>query len=713
MASMPWNKHSIAYRLTFVVILFSSLIACFSTALQLYLDYRRDIEGIDTFFNIIPETSTRPLEESVWILDELQVNLQLEGLINREYIVYAAVRMDGLVAWASGTPSPADSVTRVYPLRHLVRERVEEIGQLEVTASYAGIHQRLAQRFAVLLASNAVKTFLVSGFIFFCFQKYLTRHLTNLARCAENVDLKNRRFAPMRLERSVSRQPDELDRLVSSLNFLCMSGHKALADLETQGERLRLFLDATEEVVLGVDSKGRCTFINRAGQEQFGAAGANGFIGRDILTLFAAGGPEAAHTQALGGLIRATVAEGKAMHADEMPLELPDGSSLSVSLRAYPVFEDEQCTGAVVFYADISRQQQLEQEKLLFTKMIRQAPALILVTDSEGVIEYVNASFEQVMECDGAELRGKRAFDCLPGLDLAEQATQVMECIGKDEPWTGRLTRLTPQGRTITLTASVFPILDGTGRRTHVVAMGRDRTREQQLVEQLHHAQKMEAVGKLAASIAHEFGNPLLGISFALRDVQQRVRQDDEAAALLQLASEECDRMRKLIRDLRQFNRPSTGRKTVFDLNRLLEDILTLHRNFFNERRIVLERSYAGQALQVHAVEDQIRQVFINLIINAADAMAEHGGTLNLATAGEGDRVMACVEDSGPGIAPEQLGKIFEPFYTTKAVVEGSGLGLSVSYGIVRAHGGRIEVRSEPGRTVFRVSLPAAEEDAA
>ncbi|MCL2458987.1 MAG: PAS domain-containing protein [Desulfobulbus sp.] len=710
---MPWKKHSIAHRLTLVVILFSSLIACFSTALQLYLDYRRDVEELDAFFNDISETSIRLLEESVWILDDLQVNLQLEGLIKHEDVVYAAVQMDGQVAWAKGTPVRVDSVIRVYPLHHEVHDHVEEIGQLQVTASYEGIHQRLVYRFIVLLVTNAAKTFLVVGFILFCFQKYLTRHLRDLARYTENINLddrRNRQFMPMRLDRPASTYPDELDQVVSSLNFLCASGHKALVDVENQRERLRLFLDATEEVVLGVDTDGQCTFINRAGLEQFPATEASGIIGRDILTLLAVGEPPPPHAQGLRELIRTTISAGTAMIADEMLLSLPDGSQMLVNLRAYPVFEGGQCTGAVIFYVDIRRQQQLELEKRLSTKVIRQAPALILVANSEYMIEYVNASFEQVMECDEAELRGKNTLDYLSGLNFSEPPEQLLACIDRGESWTGRITRSTPQGRTINLDVWFFPILNSAGRRTHVVAMGRDRTREQQLVEQLHHTQKMEAMGQLAASIAHEFGNPLLGISFALRDVQQRFSEDAEAVALLQLAGTECDRMRKLIRDLRQFNRPSTGKKTVFDIHRLLEDTLVLYRRFLDERHIVLVRSYAGQALYVNAVEDQIRQVFINLIINAADAMKEHGGVLTLSTACEGDRVVTCVEDSGSGIAPHHLDKIFEPFFSIKEAVEGSGLGLSVSYGIVQAHGGRIEVRSEPGQTVFQVSLPAAEE---
>lgn len=702
------KKNSIAYRLTFLVILFSTTVAILSTALQLYLDYRRDVQGIYAFFESIQESSIRPLEESVWILDDLQINLQLEGILKRENVVYAAVEMDGEMTWDKGEHVVSNSLFHVFPLHHQVRGKPEQIGRLHVIASLDGIQQRLVQRIVVLLVSNAVKTFVVAGFILFLFQKSLTQHLVRLANYVQDIDLKQGQPEPFLLDRPSSRHADELDQVTDAINFLCESGHQALIDMQSQEQRLRLFLDATEEVILGVDAQGCCTFINRAGVEHFSGTDQEDFIGRDLLLLLSSGEREVSQSQLLTGLVRATIAEGEALLADEMPLMLPDGSSLLISLRSYPVFEEGQCTGAVVFYADISRQQKLEQEKQLFAKVIRQAPALILIADANGVIEYVNSAFEYILGFAGKEVVGKPVIDCFRDLHLEDHIDLVRDRIYRGEAWTGTFTNTDLQGRRVILEASIFPIFNRRGQLTNVVGMGRDITREQHLMEQLHHAQKMEAIGKLAASIAHEFGNPLLGIRFALRDVQQRLGPDSEDKKLLHLAENECDRMRKLIRDLQQFNRPTTRQKTVFDLHRILEEILTLNHNFLSKRRIVLNRVYAPSPLLVTAVEDQIRQVFINLTINAADAMAQQGGTLTIRTFAGVDDVKVCVQDSGSGIAPENLGRIFEPFFTTKAAVEGAGLGLPVSYGIVRAHGGSIEVQSEPGKTIFTVTLPAA-----
>jgi PAS domain S-box-containing protein len=703
---LPWQKKGIAYRLTFQVIFFSTMVALLATALQLYLDYRQEVLGIYSFFTSIEDTSARPLAESVWILDELQVNLQLEGLIKRQDIVYAAVQMDHQVTWAKGSPAPNNSISHSFPLFHQARGATEQIGRLLVVASLDGIYQRLLRRIVVLLVSNAVKTFVVSGFILLLFRKNLTQHLTRLAEYVQDIDIRHQAPPHLRLDRPDSLHPDELDQVTTALNSLCQSGSEAFNDLRIQEQRLRLFFDATEEAIFGVDPQGLCTFINRAGLDHFSIADQGTLVGCDLLEMLARNCWGLPQPTALSEQIRATITEERVMLRDEMEFLRADGSFLLISFRSYPVMEKQRCTGAIVFLADISRQQRLEQEKQLFTKVIRQAPAQILITDANGTIEYVNASFEQVMGYGAEQLAGKKVLDCLQELPIEEQAEQVRQLLGQGKAWIGSFAGTNALGREVNLDAAIFPIFNRQGQLTNVAAMARDTTRELQLMEQLHQAQKMKAIGKMAASIVHEFGNPLLGIRFALRDVQQHQGVTQEDKNLLHLAEHECDRMRLLIRDLQQFSRPSTGKKTEFDVHRVLDEIFVLHNTLLTKKNIEIVRKYDGQGARLYAVEDQIRQVFINLIINAGDAMTLTGGALTVATALQEETIMITVSDNGQGIEMKDLPRIFEPFFTTKATGEGTGLGLPVSYGIVRAHGGTIEVRSEPGNTAFTVKLP-------
>ncbi len=226
--------------------------------------------------------------------------------------------------------------------------------------------------------------------------------------------------------------------------------------------------------------------------------------------------------------------------------------------------------------------------------------------------------------------------------------------------------------------------------------------------EQLTQAEKMAAVGKLSASIAHEINNPLYGIRNVLEKVRDEVAVGDKHKNFLGLAIQECNRIHRLIQSLNDFHRPSSQELEWLDLNDTLDDLLLLMGENLNHKGIRLIRDYSPDLPNIRCVPDQIKQVVLNLLNNAQEAIANGSGEIVLRTRGEHGRVWIDLEDNGLGIPPENLKRIFEPFFTTKSEVKGIGLGLSVSYGIIQAHGGTIEIESKPGQgTRFRVTLPA------
>jgi PAS domain S-box-containing protein len=236
------------------------------------------------------------------------------------------------------------------------------------------------------------------------------------------------------------------------------------------------------------------------------------------------------------------------------------------------------------------------------------------------------------------------------------------------------------------------------------------RTRELQETQmQYLHSEKLSAIGKLSASIAHEFNNPLQGILAVLKGLERRAILEDEDRELLTAAVGECDRIKELIRNLQDFNRPTSGRQELMDLHRSINAVLLLQKSDFKGRRIKVKTAYAEHLPQLMAVPDQIKQVILNLLANAADACQTPGGVITVSTWREGGRVAFAISDTGIGIQPEAMPRLFEPFYTTKPEVKGTGLGLPVSYGIVKRHGGEIRVASEPGQgATFTVFLPIA-----
>ena len=230
----------------------------------------------------------------------------------------------------------------------------------------------------------------------------------------------------------------------------------------------------------------------------------------------------------------------------------------------------------------------------------------------------------------------------------------------------------------------------------------------QQSHAQLLHSEKLSAVGNLSASIAHEFNNPLQSVMTIIKGIGQYANLDQEEQELTALALQECNRMKNLISDLQDFFRPTSGKPGLVDLHGIIDALLLLCKKDMHIRRIAISRKYAAGLPHVPAVADQLKQVFLNLLNNAADACAGRSGRITITTSSVDEKnIVIHIKDNGEGINPADLDHIFEPFFTTKQEKKGTGLGLSVSYGIIKNHGGRIEVHSELGNgTTFSVFLP-------
>jgi PAS domain S-box-containing protein len=235
-----------------------------------------------------------------------------------------------------------------------------------------------------------------------------------------------------------------------------------------------------------------------------------------------------------------------------------------------------------------------------------------------------------------------------------------------------------------------------------------ERTRElQETQSQYLHAEKLSAIGKLSASIAHEFNNPLQGVITILKGVKRRAILEEEDKELLDLAIEENERMKNLIRSLQDFSQPSAGKRVVMDVHASIDSLLLLYKSDFRRKGISTVRDYYEKLPQIKAIPDQIKQVFLNLLNNAADACLPGGGKITVTTRHEGQKIAVSIKDTGIGIAPEKLDLIFQPFYTTKSEVKGTGLGLSVCHGIIQNHHGKIIVESMEGQgSNFTVLLP-------
>jgi signal transduction histidine kinase len=224
--------------------------------------------------------------------------------------------------------------------------------------------------------------------------------------------------------------------------------------------------------------------------------------------------------------------------------------------------------------------------------------------------------------------------------------------------------------------------------------------------EQLLQQEKMASLGLLAAGVAHEVNTPLAGIASYVQMLQSKVDGNTDVVELLNKVENQAFRASKIINNLLSFSRQEASERTTLNFNALVSESLALLENQLKYPDVRVTTDLSGDLKEIVGDRIKLQQVIINLLLNARDSMP-NGGEITISTRNRGDFIAVSVADSGLGIPKEVLPRIFDPFFTTKKIGQGTGLGLSVSYGIIQEHKGDIEVESERDRgTTFKVLLP-------
>jgi PAS domain S-box-containing protein len=332
----------------------------------------------------------------------------------------------------------------------------------------------------------------------------------------------------------------------------------------------------------------------------------------------------------------------------------------------------------------------------------------ILVLDLEGRVARWNRAMESLYGKRRQEVLGRSLDEIFPAPFLeALRGSLVLE----DHEEIAHIYKLhlqAPDGRSLMVNVSIAPFEVDSGERHGTVLILEDVTARIHLEQQLQHAEKMASIGLLAAGVAHEVNTPLTGISSYTQMLKEQVKPEDLRYPLLDKIEKQTFRAAKIINNLLNFARSGASEYQNLDVNRALIEVLALMEHQFDTARIRVIKELAEDLPEIRGNENRVQQVFFNLILNARDAMPK-GGWLTLVTRADDDTVIVEVRDTGHGIKREDIKRIYDPFFTTKGIGRGTGLGLAVSYGIVQEHGGAIFVESAPGQgTTFQVALPAA-----
>ena len=364
------------------------------------------------------------------------------------------------------------------------------------------------------------------------------------------------------------------------------------------------------------------------------------------------------------------------------------------------------------------RTRQIEQQRRFTERIIDSMPVGLYVIDREFRIQAWNRKRETGMQgVSREEAIGRTIFEI-----LHRQPAELLRNEFEDVFSTGRIAEFqmesTASGEHRTYRITKIPMRVNDTAVTHVITIGEDITEWREAQERFAQAEKLAAIGTLAAGVMHEINNPLATIAACGESLQLKLKDlseqghptPPESGDYLSIIDQEVHRCKRIVNGLLEFSRPRAVGKELVDLNEVIEKTLFLlkHHASFKKMSIELDLDRVGRPA-VEGNAEQLIQVFMALLLNATDAMAEQGrvGLRTRAATNPGDMVIAEVTDEGHGIKRQELQKIFEPFFTTKPPGRGTGLGLSICYGIVAEHGGRIEVDSLPGHgSTFRIFLP-------
>ncbi len=432
---------------------------------------------------------------------------------------------------------------------------------------------------------------------------------------------------------------------------------------------------------------------------------------RDVLHAMA-GVPLKVGDEVVGVLGLAFIERGIVFNYQQLEVLSQFGDLASLALENARLNEESQ--------RELAERKRAEERLRKLSVAVEQNPASIVITDTSGIIEYVNPHFTSLTGYAFEEAVGQNPSILKSGETGNEEYRQLWETILAGGEWRGEFHNHKKNGELYWEQALIAPIRDNSYAITHFIAIKEDITERKQLEGQLQHAQKMDAIGQLAGGIAHDFNNILTAIIGYASIIQLKLSGDSPLKKHAAQIAATAERGANLTQGLLAFSRKQSSNPVIVDLNEIISRVHQLLLRLISED-IHLEINLEHKGLPVLADSGQIEQVLMNLSTNARDAL-EQGGSIVITTEAvtiDTDFVLAkgfgkpgryallTFYDNGSGMEAKIVEHIFEPFYTTKELGKGTGLGLSIIYGIIKKHNGYIQCHSTIGLgTTFRIYLP-------
>ncbi len=407
----------------------------------------------------------------------------------------------------------------------------------------------------------------------------------------------------------------------------------------------------------------------------------------------------------------------------EADLQRKDGSKIPMFLTASSLTIDDK-PYFVGIGIDITERKRTDEERILLSSVIEQAEENVLITDDRRTILYINPAFERSSGYTCDEIKGKKLKTLRSDQHDEDFYQEAKKILDQGKVWMGVIINRGKNGTSFEIEGTISPIRNTTGSITHYVAVGRNMSRFRRMERELQQLQKLEALGTLAGGIAHDFNNVLSAIMGYIELELLGASEGSKTSIRMKHAYSACCRARDLIKQILAFSRQSGQQLKPIKIAPIIMDAVQMLRATLPttiDIRLTMKEAHSvilGDLTQLH-------QIIVNLCTNAAHAMRDKGGILEIGVYNAdiddvqaeeyldlkpGSYVQIAVTDTGHGMDSKTLEQIFDPFFTTKGPGEGSGIGLSVVHGIVKSYGGMIAAHSEIGKgSSFEIFFPRIE----
>jgi len=397
-----------------------------------------------------------------------------------------------------------------------------------------------------------------------------------------------------------------------------------------------------------------------------------------------------------------------------------DGRTIFCEWTNTPLREsDGKVVGILSMVKDVTERKEAEEEVKRFLDKEAQSAkewqetfdaitdVITVISPSHEILKINKAGIEALGK-KPEEITGKKCYELVHGLDGPIDGCPCAETITTKKGGSGEIT---DRGRYYIVTA--YPILDESGEMESFVHIAKDITESKKMREQLMAQDRLASIGQLVSGVAHEINNPLTGV-IGFSELLLKRDLPDDVKADLKIVNDEANRTSTIVKNLLTFARKQPEGKSPVDINEQIQRVLGLREHEQKVSNIQVDTHFASDLPQVMGNSSQLQQVFFNIVINAEFFMLEahQKGNLTITTERTGDIVRCSFVDDGPGISEENMRNLFTPFHTTKEVGKDTGLGLSICYGIITEHGGRIYAESELGKgATFIIELPISTAD--